>query len=179
MAPTPASRLFVVDAETDGLYGEVWAIGAIVLDNTGAEIATFAGQTDPQDVTDSWVRDNVVPKCDLPRYPSRRDLRDAFWSFWLSHRGDVLAVADCGYPVETGLFRACVADHQAERQWLGPYPLHDVATHLLAAGIETKSDRFRLAGMDPKHNHDPLQDARASGVCWLLAASTIQAFSKS
>lgn len=164
---------FVIDAETDGLYGDVWAIGAVVLDPGGAEIAHFAAQTDPEDVTDPWVRENVLPKCDHPRYSSRRELRDAFWAFWIGHRESALAIADCGYPVEAGLFRACVADDPAARQWLGPYPLHDVATMLLAAGIDTKSDRFRLAGIDGARVHDPLEDARASAICWRLAVTAL------
>ena len=38
-------KTFSFDAETDGLYGDVWAIGAVVQD--GAKQKVFAGQIDP------------------------------------------------------------------------------------------------------------------------------------
>ena len=54
---------FVVDAETDGLYGEVIAIGAIVFDENGTQIDCFAGKIQgliPENITDEWTRLNVT-----------------------------------------------------------------------------------------------------------------------
>lgn len=102
-------KIFSVDAETNGLYGPVWAVGAVVLDtDTGAITATFRGQISPGEVTDDWTREHVVPVVRLPLYPSRAELLEAFWAFWERHSSDRAAVADVGAPVEAGLFRACV-----------------------------------------------------------------------
>lgn len=170
-----AEYIFSVDAETDGLYGDVWAIGAVVFDQGGAEIARFAGQVDSLDIADDFVCKEIVPYVDLPRYASRRELRDAFWNFWMAHREQSVCIADCGTPVETGLFRACVADNPAERQWKGPYPLHEVATRLMDAGFDPDTDRVELSGLTGLVKHNPVDDARASVACWMKAQTKISA----
>jgi hypothetical protein len=64
--------VFAVDAESDGLYGDVWAIGAVVLDH-GREVARFSGMIDPAvHVTSPWVRRHVVPVVDLALLDDRR-----------------------------------------------------------------------------------------------------------
>jgi hypothetical protein len=165
------TRVFSFDAETDGLYGAPWAVGACVLDAEGRIAASFAGQLDAAVVTDSWVRENVVPVVDLPRYPDRSTLLDAFWSFWMEYRDDVLCVADFGAPVEAGLFRACVELDPAARMWNGPYPLHELGTALLVAGFDPDVDRREMSGRPDLAPHDPLADAVASGLCWRIATA--------
>jgi hypothetical protein len=46
-----------------------------------------------------------------------RELRDAFWNFWMEYRKKEIAIADCGAPVEAGLFRSCVEDDLPTREW--------------------------------------------------------------
>lgn len=157
--------IFCVDAETNGLYGDVWAIGAVVADDAGKIVATFAGQIEYTGQNE-WVRENVAPFVSLPRYESARALRDAFWAFWLAHREGAVCIADFGSPVESGLFRACVQDDPDARQWLGPYPLHEVGTALLCAGIDPDIDRVELSGLTGLVKHNPVDDARASLACW-------------
>lgn len=162
-------KTFCFDAETDGLYGDVWAIGAVVQD--GDTVKVFAGQIDASGLQSEWVRENVAPFVSLPGYESARALRDAFWVFWLSHREGALCLADFGTPVESGLFRACVADDPNARQWLGPYPLHEVGTALLCAGIDPDIDRIDFSGLNDLVRHNPVDDARASLECWFKATS--------
>ena len=157
-------KTFSFDAETDGLYGDVWAIGAVVQD--GAKQKVFAGQIDPIGVQNEWARQNVVPFVSLPGYPSARALRDAFWAFWLEHREGAICIADFGSPVESGLFRVCVADDPEARQWLGPYPLHEVGTALLCAGIDPDVDRREFSQLSGLINHNPVDDALASLATW-------------
>lgn len=161
-----AKTLLCLDAETDGLYGAVWAIGAIVLNGDGSEIARFAGQVDPSDLKDEWVRENIAVHLDLPRYGSRRELRDAFWAFWMEHREGSTCIADVGSPVESGLFRACVEEESGARMWNGPYPLHEVATALLCAGVDPDIDRVEFSGLAGLTKHNPVDDAIASAACW-------------
>jgi hypothetical protein len=158
---------FSFDAETDGLYGDAWAIGAVAKDGDIEKV--FAGQVDSSDLQNEWVRQNVAPFVSLPRYESARALRDAFWAFWLEHREGAVCIADFGSPVESGLFRACVADDLDTRQWLGPYPLHEVGTALLCAGIDPDIDRIEFSGLTGLVKHNPVDDARASLACWLKA----------
>jgi hypothetical protein len=95
-------KIFSFDAETDGLYGPVWAIGAVVSEEPNAEGTVFAGRIEPTDevVTDSWVRDNIVPyglesHWSFREFSSREDLLNAFWDFWIEHCNDALVLADC------------------------------------------------------------------------------------
>ena len=141
-----AKNVFYFDAETDGLYGAVWAIGAVVQTHDGVEIARFAGQVDPSDLTDGWVRENIAAHIKLPRSP-----------------------------VESGLFRACVEDSPAERTWEGPYPLHEVATLLLAAGIDPDIDRVEFSGLTGLTKHNPIDDSLASAACWRKARKMLPA----
>jgi hypothetical protein len=163
-------RIFSVDAESDGLYGPVWAIGAVVLDGMET-VAEFKGQIDPTTVTDEWVRANIVPVVDLPRHPSRDDLLDSFWAFWMEHREGILCVGDFGAPVEAALFRACVEVDLSGRMWNGPYPMHELGTALLLAGIDPDVNRREMAGVDGLVQHDPYDDALAAGLCWQKATA--------
>jgi hypothetical protein len=161
-------KIFSVDAETDGLYGKVWAIGAAVLDGDDV-VHTFGSRLDSDVITNPWVRENVVPAVvgHIGRVESREDMLNAFWRFWLEHRQGTEAVADFEAPVEAGLFRACVELNVDAREWLGPYPLHELATALFVAGIDPDIDRRELCknpSILPIHN--PLGDAVTSGRCW-------------
>lgn len=174
-------KIFSFDAETDGLYGPVWAVGAVVLGWTTAstpdevEVATFSGQLDPAVVTDKWTRTHVVPAVDLPRYDAREELLDGFWRFWLDHSAGnrTIAVADCGYPVETGLFRACVELAPEVRWNQGPFPLHELSTLLLAKGLDPELDRREFVARPDLVAHDPVADAMVQGLCWVKASGTV------
>ena len=168
------SKIFSVDAETDGLYGQVWAIGAVVLqiDEDWSEgRAVFSGMIDPVAVRDPWVRENIVPVVDLPRYKDRVELFEAFWSFWLQHRGDSICVSDFGAPVEAGLFRACIERDLENHMWLGPYPMHELGTALLLTGRDPDTNRRELAGKPDLVQHDPVDDAIAAAYCWKRVVS--------
>ena len=157
-------KLFVFDVETDGLYGDGFAVGAVVLED-GKEVARFSGIAEPEKVKNEWVRENVIPHLDgLTEFPTRKDMRNAFWEFWMKHRDGALCFADFGSPVESGFFRACVTDDPERRMWDGPYPLHEVGTLLLAAGIDPDIDRVEFSGLKNLKKHNPVDDALASAI---------------
>lgn len=172
-------KIFSADAETDGLYGRVWAIGAILVDPEDPRYKyhptsridlshSFVGQLDPSVVTDPWVIENVVPHVDLPRYDTREELLEGFWQFWLEFGRDegTVAVADCGHPVESGLFRACVELDLKARCFQGPFPLDELSTLLRARGLDPKLDRRELIGRPDLVAHDPFADAIVAALCW-------------
>lgn len=164
---------FFVDAETDGLYGGVIAIGAAVYDGHWKEVDHFFGMVDLKhaSVTDEWVKENVIPvlqgetsRC----YASEDQLLDAFWEFWLKHRENSLCIADVAYPVETGLFRKCVLKNERERRFLGPYPLLDLSTALYVRGYNPLVNRIELSGESDLKRHHPLDDARLAARLWRM-----------
>ncbi|MFZ5985762.1 MAG: hypothetical protein ACOYWZ_01370 [Bacillota bacterium] len=163
--------IFSFDAESDGLYGDIFAIGAAVIDSNGNIIDTFSGAAEIEAVSDQWTIQNVVGKLDsLPIFNSRRELRDAFWSFWMKYREKSTALCDNGIPVEAFLFRQCVGDNLEERKFLAPYPLLDVASLLHLKGIDNDTSRMSLSGYNG-NPHNPLDDAIASALCWVKLLS--------
>jgi hypothetical protein len=137
----------------------VWAIGAIVLDEQGTELARFAGQLRPHVVSDAWVTKHIVPVVDLPRHKTPENLLDCFWGFWMEHKDGAICLADFGAPVEAGLFRKCVELDPEARTCEGP--MHELGTALLLNGINVDVNRREMAGRDDLVQHDPVDDAVA------------------
>jgi hypothetical protein len=161
-------KYFSFDAETDGLYGPSFAIGAVVFED-GKFTKEFKGVLKDADkfVTSDWVRENCLPIADgYTQYETRADLLNAFWDFYMENKKDAKIFADVGVPVESQVFRECVQLDLANRQWDGPYPLHEVASYLDARGIDPDIDRIKFSGFDGR-KHDPCDDAKASVICVL------------
>jgi hypothetical protein len=166
----------VFDVESVGLQGEGFAVGWAVVDAAGHEIGADLLWTDPLSAHGSaegqaWVALHCGP-FDRPPSPSTMRVRSGFWRAWLywKERGAVL-VADCAWPVEARFLAACVDDVPADREWQGPYPLHEVATARLLAGFDPLATVDRLPSELPAHN--PLADARQSARLWLEALAAL------
>lgn len=160
-------ELFMVfDVESIGLHGEGFAVGYVVVNRMGVEVthASIACSTMMAVGSDddrTWVSKNVpvfkpTIKCSNPL-----QVRQSFWNQWMcwKEKGAVL-VADCAWPVEARFLIACVYDNLLERKWQGPYPLLDVSSFLMAAGIDPLQKFARLENELPIH--DPVCDARQS-----------------
>lgn len=163
-------KLFSFDVETDGLYGDGFAVGAVVFEN-GVEVARFSGIAEQEKVKNEWVKENVLPHLSsLPQFESKKELRDSFWEFWMQHKDGAVCIGDFGSPVESYWFRQCVEDDLDARQWDGPYPLHEVGTLLLAKGIDPDINRIQFSGYEGVA-HNPVDDAIASVLTWIKANS--------
>ena len=135
--------IFIVDAECDGLYGEIFSIGCIAADiNTLEPVLKFNLTSVPgmEHVKQDFVKENVIPAI-------RRDetmvfvekpvskLLEYFWIFYNTVRESSIVIADFGAPVEARLFSQCITD-DADREFKGPYPLHELGTILLLNNID-------------------------------------------
>lgn len=159
----------VFDVESIGLHGEGYAAGYVVVDGDRQELQAGRFACDPRFANGTWkgrewVAANVPPLEETHLTPHA--VRDAFWGLWQlwKGRGAVLA-ADCPWPVEARFLAACVDDARGTtasgpRDWEGPYPLVDVASVRLAAGLDPLGAADRLPSELPAH--DPLADARQS-----------------
>lgn len=93
--------------------------------------------------------------------------------------GGALCVVDCGWPVETTLLSACVDDNHGRRM-RGPYPVHEVASLLLAAGMDPDGTRSAMVSMHfPSmpieiNAHDPVFDAKVSALCADIALRSVR-----
>lgn len=160
---------FFVDAETDGLYGTFLSIAAMVTDESGQEVERFYGAfLPPQDkINSKWVLEHVYPYLHNAekKYTDETALLEDFWQFWMKHRENCICITDVGHPVESRLFSTCVKMNLVEREWLGPFPMLDLSTLLLAHGIQPLTDRKKLSGLSLKQ-HDAMNDACMMAKIW-------------
>lgn len=161
--------LMIVDAESNGLYGEILSVAAIVLDDQYLEIDCYYAERDLSriETIDPWVTENVVPLFNQEHvYQSEAELLEHFWGFWMKYQGQVTAMADVSYPVEANLFRKCIEKNLPERRFLGPFPFLDLSTFLLAKGYDPLVDRQRLIDQPIGEQHNALVDVRVAGKIW-------------
>lgn len=166
-------KIFSFDAETDGLWGQAFAIGALVYDENGAEIARFVGRLPDSEVTDAWVRENVLPKItDIPVTHSDYDsLLASFAEFYKANKEGADIVVHMGYIVEAKVLRD-LHDKGLIGDWDGPYPLYDVSGNLQAAGADpTSVDKFAAehglsVGEFAGGTHNPLYDSAVTAAVY-------------
>lgn len=157
-------KFMVFDVESIGLHGEGFAVAWVVVSRDGTVLDEGCLSCDPglckgDDTNRVWVGENVPALAVTSQTPHH--LRNTFWHEWRrwADKGAVL-VADCAWPVEANFLSACVRSNHAEREWQGPYPLHDLASVLLALGVDPTETTARLPNELPIHH--PLMDARQS-----------------
>lgn len=163
-------RIFSFDAETNGLWGQAFAIGALVYDESGAEVARFVGRLPDTEVTDEWVQANVLPQMTkvAVSHADYVSLLADFAKFYLANKVDADVVVHMGVPVESTVLKD-MHTHGLIGNWDGPYPLHDVAGYLAQAGEDPTS----VDGYVRKHGlvitgdfaggtHNPLYDSEVA-----------------
>lgn len=169
-------KIFSFDAETNGLWGQAFALSAAVYEG-GQLTAQFTAYLGVDSITDQWVRDNVLPK--LGDLTVTHDAYDAmlasFAEFYLSNKGDADIIAHMGVPVESKVLldmhsRGLIGD------WDGPFPFLDVASVLKAYGEDPTSvdgynernglmvERSEAEGLA---THHPLYDSIAAAVAYM------------
>lgn len=168
-------RFFVFDVESIGLYGEGFAVaGGVYLEN-GAAQSEFqfccpAEMAQGFQMDRQWVRKNV-PVMDI----THRDplgVRFDFWSEWeRGKRFGAQMAAECLWPVEARFLTDCIRD-DAQRLDSAPYPVHDISSIMLSAGMDPLATYERLPSELPAHN--PLADARQSARLLSLALERIR-----
>lgn len=172
----------VIDAESNGLHGEIIAVGAVITSETGAKLGSYGGRVALSPLAEAevspWARDNVLrhfvdPDTETPDWlrmvvHQERETMLREFGLWLGAKsaGAHLWV-DCGFPVEVA------ALHQ-----MGPLitdngrrfvVFHEIATIMLAASIDPGIDRGVFARMDREDHarfaHNPVWDSMVSSVC--------------
>jgi hypothetical protein len=159
-------NILLFDVESTSLHGTGFAVGAIVVNKGGSEIDRFEllSKEGAAKVGD-WVKENVLANLsDMPTCETDKDLRDAFFAFYLKHKGTAKIWSDVNFPVETNFLHAIVNDAPTEREWSMPYPLFDASTL-----VDVSIDRCAECGISDLRKHNPLDDSRAS-VYFLLKA---------
>ena len=155
---------FVFDCESVGLHGETFACGGGVYLESGEMQSEFSFACLPDNangtqVDRKWISE-CVPALDTT-HATPREIRDAFWKQWLkADKQGAKMAADCGWPVKAKFLLQCVADDPEKRNRQGPYPMIEIATLRMAAGMDPVGECIRKTNELPEH--DPLADVRQS-----------------
>ncbi|HVE81126.1 MAG TPA: hypothetical protein VNA68_03270 [Candidatus Dormibacteraeota bacterium] len=168
---TKETKLLSIDVESNGLHGEAFAVGAVLMNAKGEVLDEFIGRCPVVGKIDPWVKDNVIkPMKDVPEdYPNAKKMRDAFWSWYLPAKNQAdYVLADNGYPVEARFLIQCQDDDIEDRYWGHPFPLLDLASMLLQVGIKPLAVRKKMVedkmGGAPSLHHNPRWDAQVSAL---------------
>ena len=147
------TKFLFIDAETDGLYGSFLTVGLVVTDDAGnmIEKAYYGIIKENMMISDVWTRENVFPVLgDYEACEDEAELLEKVWAFWMKYREDAYA---------------------AERKYLGPFPMLDLSSLLMAAGYDPLIDRAELLDEDEKQmmankTHNALNDAEMTAAIW-------------
>ncbi|SRR6266568_534656 len=177
-------RICSVDAESNGLHGQPFAIGAAVFED-GQEVDHFLNRCPIDGPVDGRVRLNVLPALDAAGIRETAStlgiMLKRFHGWLLDQAFEVPIIAHVAWPVGARLFELLwqdVEDGRDPESGAMPYPLHDVASMLWLVGEDPLSVEGYLAkhGIElPAGNaHDPLFDAR----CAALVATDLLGWAK-
>lgn len=162
---TTSTPVFVFDVESVGLHGEGFAVGGGVYigGNPEWEFLFSCPPDKAQGIMDDrrWIGQNVPP-IDIT-HDTPAAVREAFWKEWVRAQEiypGITMFGECIWPVEAAFVADCVRGNLAERRWRGPYPFHDIASFMAAAGMDPLDSYDRLDCELPCHH--PLFDARQS-----------------
>lgn len=161
-------KIFSFDAETNGLWGQAFAVAAIVLEN-GIETARFIARCPINEPVNSWVADNVLPQMtEIPEtHESYNSMLTDFMQFYNLHKTDADVIVHMGLPVEARLFLdahtvGIIGD------WDAPYPLIDISAF---PQVRDSVDRYNADHgiVVPEFEggtHNPLYDSYAAALCY-------------
>ena len=157
-----------IDAETDGLWGRPFAIGAIVY-LKGEEVDRFYAALPHTVVKDAWVKENVLPTLDPKNitHKSYEDMLESFSEFYNENKG-ALPLWHMGHIVEAFLFRECVR-LEFVGPWDAPYTPIEVSETLRLKGFDPASvdNYLKLENINIKGNtHNPLYDCEVAFRAW-------------
>lgn len=128
--------------------------------------------TDKLNVKTQWVLDNVIPIMgDYEACTDERELLSKTWEVWEKFHKSSYVIADVCYPVEVRLFEKCVYMDLQNRIEVGPFPLIDLSSILLAKGIDPLIERTELLHHNLGRRHNALHDVEISIEIWKMVMS--------
>ena len=171
----PNTKFLSFDLETNGLHGEAFAIGAVLVNSKGEVLDKFTARCPINGNVDEWVKVNVLPAIENMRqtHDHAKSLRSDFWEWYLKTepQSDYVLVSN-GYPVEYRFLMQCQEDDLDNRYWDHPFPILDLTSILLATGHDPSSKSQLITRIIREGNfarHNPLDDATIAARAALTA----------
>ena len=190
------SPFVVIDVESNGLYGQPFCVGAVLMDPGGRVLADFVSRCPLDEVPEDIVEKKIIPALDKAGIrqdaPSFQVLKDRFIDWYRSVTNPEgknawtppPVWADVSFPVDVNFLRLIHtksdlgANEDIKRGWCPPFPLLDVATLIAATGLDPLVERklyaAELIGVTAGTNHDPRWDAELSGLCVITAKRLLE-----
>jgi hypothetical protein len=172
---TKETKFLSIDVESNGLHGEAFAVGAVLINAEGKVLDEFLGRCPIKGEVDPWVIENVLPPMEgVPEnYKQAKRMRTAFWEWYKQAKSQAdYVLVDNGYPVEARFLLKCQDDDLDGRYWDHPFPLLDLASMLVQVGIKPLAIRYKLVAEqidNQNQQHNPRFDA------WVSALATLHA----
>ena len=164
-------RVLSFDAETNGLWGRAFSIGAILYSPEGKELDRFVGRCPIEGGVNDWVAENVLPQMEgIPvDRVSYAELLQAFMAWRADHKEGATELVHMGVPVEARLF-IDAHDMGIIGDWDGPYPLVDVCTiPEIGDSVDGYNAKYGISP-DPEQfaggTHNPLYDSAAAAAAY-------------
>jgi hypothetical protein len=167
------NKTFSFDAETNGLWGEPFAIGALVYNESGEETARFVARLSDEKVTNDWVQENVLPQIKaIPvTHQSYTEMLKDFAAFYMQHKEGADILVHMGVPVEAKILRD-MYEFGFIGEWDCPFPLCDLAGNLQQAGenptsVDEYIKKYELCVPDFEGGtHNPLYDSAVAAAVY-------------
>ena len=144
---TTKTKLLSFDIESNGLHGDAFAIGAVVLDANGKVYDKFTGRSEIVGKIDEWVEQNVLPVItDMEiTHSSYKHLRDNFWAWFVKAKKECdYVLVNNGYPVEYRFLLQCQEDDLDVRFWDHPFPILELTSLIVGAGKDVQETKIKV-----------------------------------
>lgn len=163
----PQTKLLSFDLETNGLHGQAFAVGAVLMSADGTVHGEFSARCRLTSKVDEWVKDNVLPAiADMEiTHGTYTELREAFWQWYLQAEPEAdYVLVNNGYPVEYRFLLDCQDENIEERYWQHPFPILELNSILLMTDHDNAPSKRKLKDLlDRDHGrkmHHPVEDAK-------------------
>lgn len=175
-------KVLSIDCETNGLYGQIFAIGAIYKDLKTGEEEIYQARVSIEESLNQWVKENVLPNVqniELLDKTANDDaigmeklLLDNFNGFYnkikyIAGSNELITIGHMVCPVEANLFIK-MKKYKLMEDFDGPYPLIDVASMMFMLEDEDPTtidgyiEKWSLEKPLYLNSHNPLYDAKAT-----------------
>jgi len=177
MMKKTTKKVMSIDAETNGLWGQAFAIAAIAYNEEGNEVSRFVGRCPIEEDVSPWVMENVLPQMVAisETTATYAELLSQFFQWRNRLKADGYGeLAHMGVPVEARLYM------DAHSMGLfgdfdGPYPLIDPsAIPEIGTSVDTYNKENGIEVSETEYaggTHNPLYDCAAAYKAyrhWLL-----------
>ena len=165
------NKILSFDAETNGLWGQAFAVSAILMNENGEIEKQFVSRCPIEEEINPWVAENVLPQMEgiQETASSYKEMLSQFAEFYLANKDGADVIVHMGLPVEAKLFidmhtMGIIGD------WDAPYPLIDISAFPeISDSVDGYNAKHGLDENIPNFDggtHNPLYDSYAAAVAY-------------